>query len=505
MSWILIISLGIDLVIGWRRDPLPAAKTSAFVTVESIFFNYAAGVLTVIKPRPILMEGKAMAVSVFGMGHVGLVTALFFAHYSQVIGVENDHRKLDQLRRGKPIFYEPDLEEVLKENSEKVCFVGDAGYAVANSEISLIVVGIPTKTNDSQDLSSLTSVLQEIGEAIKEKTESHLVVIKSTILPGTTEKIVIPRLETISGKSHGQGFAVLVNPEFMREGEAFKDIQNPDKIVIGTSDPISAGRLEKFYKGIYEDRVPIIKTNYVNAELIKYAQNAFFATKISFVNSIANICEKIPGADVEIVSKAIGLDPRISPYFLRAGLGYGGSCLPKDIKSLSKFGRTIGHELKLLEVVNQVNNQQPIRAVKLAEAYLGSLQNQVVSILGLAYKPGTDDIREAPSLLIIDYLLSKGAKIRVCDPKAIHRVESLYGTHIEYSGSVEDCIEGSDCCIIVTEWEEFRNIDSKLFQQMKIPLVIDGRRALKTVPKSVEYHAIGLGINHNNKRMEKTH
>jgi len=218
---------------------------------------------------------------------------------------------------------------------------------------------------------------------------------------------VIPRLETISGKSHGEGFTVLVNPEFMREGEAFKDIQNPDKIVIGASNPASAGRLEKFYKGIYEDRVPIIKTNYINAELIKYAQNAFLATKVSFVNSIANMCEKIPGADMEIVSKAIGLDPRISPYFLRAGLGYGGSCLPKDVKSLFRFGRMVGYELELLEVVDQVNNQQPIRAVKLAEAFLGSLQDQVVSLLGLAFKPGTDDIREAPSLLIIDFLLSK--------------------------------------------------------------------------------------------------
>ena len=444
-----------------------------------------------------------MAISVFGMGHVGLVTALFFAHYYQVIGVENDHRKLDQLRRGKPIFYEPGLNETLKANSGKMYFVGDAGYAVANSEISFIAVGTPTKPNHSQDLSSLSSVLQEIGEAIQEKTESHLVVMKSTMLPGTTEKIVIPRLETISGKSHGEGFTVLVNPEFMREGEAFKDMQNPNKIVIGASNPASAGRLEKFYKGIYEDRVPIIKTNYINAELIKYAQNAFLATKVSFVNSIANMCEKIPGADMEIVSKAIGLDPRISPYFLRAGLGYGGSCLPKDVKSLSRFGRMIGYELKLLEVVDQVNNQQPIRAVKLAEACLGSLQDQVVSLFGLAFKPGTDDIREAPSLLIIDYLLSKGAKIRVCDPKAIHRVESLYGSHVEYSGSVEDCLEGSDCCIIVTEWEEFSNIDSKLFLRMRTPLVIDGRRVLKTVPKSVKYHAIGLGPNQCNERLEE--
>lgn len=435
-----------------------------------------------------------MIVSVFGMGHVGLITAVMLGRFFDVICVEIDEEKLIRLRGGEVIFYEPGFDQTFNKVRDKLEFTDDASYAINTSDISFIAVGTPTKTDHSQDHSYLASVLQSIGEALKEKDSRHLVVIKSTILPGTSENLVIPILEHSSGKKHGEGFSVLINPEFSREGEALHDLQTPDKIVIGAHDFSTMNDFEEILKMVYvKNNVPLIKTNYVNAEMIKYAQNAFLATKISFINTIANMCEKIPSADVEIISKALGLDHRISSHFLRAGLGYGGSCLPKDIEVLSNLGRKIGYEPTLLDVVALVNEHQPQRVVTTAEEHLGSLLDQVVSLLGLAFKPGTDDIREAPSLRVIESLLEKGAKVRVYDPKALSKVENIFGNLIEYYKSTEDCLDGSDCCILVTEWDEFRSLKPDIFLKMKTPFVIDGRRGISHISKVVEYHAVGLG------------
>jgi UDPglucose 6-dehydrogenase len=288
-----------------------------------------------------------------------------------------------------------------------------------------------------------------------------------------------------------------MNPEFLRQGSAFQDTVNADRVVIGSYDKRSGDALEDLYKDFYRTRVPpIIRTTLSTAELIKYASNSMLATKISFINTIANICEKIPGADVKVVADAMGQDKRIGPLFLDAGLGYGGSCFPKDVKALIACAKALGYNPELLGSVENVNKTQPLKAVEFCKEHLGSLKDKKIAILGLAFKPDTDDMREARVIPIINLLLKEGSSIIAYDPVAIPVAKAIFQNKIHYASSALDCLKGADCCILVTEWTEFKKLTPEDFtKNMKHPILIDGRRIYnpEIYGQKLKFTAIGLG------------
>ena len=410
-----------------------------------------------------------------------------------------DEDKVDAINNGRSPFYEPGVDELLLKALKGGVFYATTDYreAVSGSDVSFVCVGTPSLPDGSADLEYVRSASRMIGEVLRDKGSWHLVVVRSTVPPGTCDNVVKPLLEEFSGKCAGDGFGLCMNPEFLREGSAVNDIFNADRVVIGEFDRRSGDVLEELYKKFYGDSLPpVIRTNLVNAELIKYANNAFLATKISFINTIANICERLPGADVNIVARAIGLDPRISPLFLRAGVGFGGSCFPKDVKALIARARGLGYDANLLRAVLEVNAVQPYRAVELARRLVGRLKDRRVAVLGLAFKPNTDDMREAPSIKIVSKLLEEGARVVVYDPKALKNAKRIFGDGVEYAGSVEDCLRGADCAIVVTEWDEFRRLRPDDFVRlMRFPAVVDGRRIYdpEEFKGKVKFAAIGLG------------
>ena len=416
----------------------------------------------------------------------------------KVTGIDIDSEKVKLINMGKSPFREPGLDELLMKALGKRLLhcTTNQEHALEKSGVSFITVGTPSLPDGSIDLDFVGAASQSIGEALKKMNKYHVVVVKSTVTPGTTEKVVKPIVEERSGKHCGSEFGLCVNPEFLKEGSAIHDMLNPDRIVIGEYDKRSGESLEKFYKDFYgESMPPIIRTNLTNSELIKYANNAFLATKISFINTIANICERLRGADVKVVAKGIGLDNRVSPFFLNAGLGYGGSCFPKDTKALIAFSKSLGYMPELVEAVTKVNEAQPFKAVDLAEKLIGNLKNKRIAILGLSFKPNTDDLRNAPSLKIVNFLLKKEAKIIAYDPKAMDNAKKIFGVKIEYASSAIKCIKGADCCIIITEWDVFRKLKPGDFiKHMKKPCIIDGRRIYNTAAflDDTKFMAIGL-------------
>lgn len=448
-----------------------------------------------------------MRVSIFGMSYVGLTFGACLASKGfKVIGVDVDEKKVSLINSGRPPFYEPGLEKLLMRavKDELLIVTTDSQKAVLETDLSFISVGTPSLPDGSSDLSQLKSALTSIGKALKEKGSWHLITIRSTIPPGTCDNLAIPILEGASGKRAGKGFGLCMNPEFLREGSAVQDVFNPDKVVIGEYDKRSGDALESLYKKFHKDELPpIIRTSLVNAELIKYANNSFLATKISFINTIANVCERLPGADVEIIAKAIGLDPRISPLFLRAGVGFGGSCFPKDVKALIAKAKELGYEAKLLRAVLEVNEEQPRRAVELAKMLIGNLKGKRIAILGLAFKPNTDDLREAPSIKIINHLLAEGAEVIAYDPVATEKARSMLGDATKYASNVKECLKKADCAILVTEWDEFKALKPEDFVKlMRFPALVDGRRVYEPKPfmGKVRYAGIGYGLNEDPKR-----
>jgi len=440
------------------------------------------------------------SISVVGMGYVGLSTAVTFAKKGyHVIASTHDSDKVAMINEGTAPFYEPELHEALKEVVKKKMLrvTLDTEEAILSTDITFITVGTPSKPDGSIDLQYIENSVYEIGEALRKKETYHLIVVKSTVLPGTTEKIVKPIIEKRSGKNCGVEFGLCMNPEFLREGSALQDTLNPDRVVIGEYDKKSGDILESLYRDFYVEKVPpIIRTNLATAELIKYASNAFLASKISFINFIANLCQKIPGADVKTVAEGMGLDKRIGPLFLNAGLGYGGSCFPKDVKALIAHSKSLGCDPSLLEAVEKINESQPYKAIELCKTFLGDLKDKKIAILGLAFKPNTDDMREARSIPIINQLLKEGAKITAYDPAAIENAKSIFKNKIVYASSAIKCIKGADCCILVTEWEEFKKLKSEDFvENMKQPILIDGRRIYnpEEFSKKIKFAAIGLG------------
>jgi UDPglucose 6-dehydrogenase len=440
-----------------------------------------------------------LKLSFIGLGPVGLCTAVCFAAKGyQVTASEIDKTKAIQIKKGKPPFYELNLKEMLQEtiNSGNLKIVTSNEEAVLQSDITYITVGTPTKPDGSINLTYVSNASKDIGKALKNKKETHLIAVKSTVTPGTTLNTIRPTLEKYSDKKCGKDFLLCFNPEFLSEGNAIRGTLNPDYIAIGGYNQKSTETLENLYKELHKENLPpIIKTNIPTAELIKYTNNAFLATKISLINTIANICEKTPGADVTKIAKAIGNDHRINPHFLDAGLGWGGSCFPKDLKAFIAYSKKLGYSPTLIEAAYQANQDQIRFTLQKVKKELKALKGKRIAILGLAFKPNTDDIREARSIKIISQLLKQGATITAYDPMATSNAKKILKGKIRYASSVIECLKNADCAILVTEWEEFKKLKPEDFiQSMQSPILIDGRRLYKPREfKKLRYIAIGLG------------
>jgi len=440
-------------------------------------------------------------ISILGIGYVGLCTAVGFASkgYS-VIASTHDAEKAAKINKGIPPFHEPSLKKLLEEtiqNGHLKCLTNKTEEAVLETDLTFNAVGTPSRPDGSIDLQFIETSTREIGKALKQKGAYHVVVIKSTVVPGTTQDLVKPILEKESKKKCGSDFGLCMNPEFLRQGSAFEDTLHTDRIVIGEYDKKSGDALENLYKGFYgKDIPPTIRTTLSTAELIKYASNSLLATKISFINTIANMCEKIPGADIKTVATAVGLDKRIGPLFLNAGLGYGGSCFPKDVKALMAYSKNLGYRLELLEAVENVNKVQPLRAVQFCKALLGTLEGKRIAILGLAFKADTDDMREARVIPIVNQLTKEGANVTAYDPVAIPAAKTIFKNKIQYAKSAISCLKNADCCILATEWDEFKKLKPEDFtKNMKQPVLIDGRRIYnpEEFKQKMKFAAIGLG------------
>jgi nucleotide sugar dehydrogenase len=439
-------------------------------------------------------------ISVFGLGPVGLVTAVCFARKGhQVIGIDPDLDRLEKIRRAEPPFFEPKLKEYLTEAVTNGAFsVADEPSANARSNLAFITVGTPSREDGSIDLTYVKNAAKAIGQSLRQTTHYQLVVVKSTVTPGTARTLIKPILENESRKTAGKDFGLCSNPEFLREGNAVHDAELPDRIVIGSEDPEAVARLENFYKEFHGHSMPpVVRTTYENAELIKYANNAFLATKVSFINTIANIAERIPNADVQTIARGIGLDERIGSRFLNAGLGWGGSCFPKDLNALVSLSKTLGYSAELIEAAISTNQKQEQRAIQLAKQALGSLEGKRLAILGLAFKPETDDMREAVSIPLVQGLLAEGANVTAYDPAAMQNARRIFQDTITYAEDPYDCINQADCSIIVTEWDDFKTISPNEFaKRMRSPVVIDGRRIYnrdKFIEAGIQFSAIGLG------------
>lgn len=406
-----------------------------------------------------------MKISIIGTGYVGLVSGACFAKLdNNVICVDIDEKKIDLINKGISPIYEEGLDEILSNNKDKIKATKDYKFAIENSDITFICVGTPSKSDLSLDLTYIKEATSEIGKQIKNKNSWHLVVVKSTVLPGTTKDIVLPILEKYSGKKVGTGFGLAMNPEFLKEGIAVKDFLKPDRIVIGTYDEKSNDALKKLYEGF---TCPIVETTLSTAEMIKYASNAFLATKISFINEIGNMCKKL-GIDTYEVADGVGLDKRIGRAFLDSGIGWGGSCFPKDLDALISWYKKDNEKPEIIQSTVKINEQQPLRLIKLLKKHILQINGKTIGILGLAFKPNTDDIRESRAIPIVKQLLKESANVKAYDPKAMNNFKKIF-PKIAYCSSAQEVLS-SDAVLITTKWEEFK----KLNYTGKI--VIDGRR-----------------------------
>ncbi|WP_223594323.1 UDP-glucose dehydrogenase family protein [Neobacillus bataviensis] len=429
-----------------------------------------------------------MKITVAGAGYVGLVTSAGLAdigHNVTCIDIEKD--KIDMLQNGRSPIYEPGLESLIEKNllNGQLQFTMNPEQAYSGADIIFIAVGTPEQQDGSVDLKYIHVVSHTIAHYIDKDV---IVCTKSTVPVGTNELI---KQIIHSRKSSAIKAEVVVSPEFLREGSAVLDFFQGDRIVIGADDPDAASIMEQIYLPL---KIPIMKTDIRSAEMIKYASNAFLAAKISFINEIANLCEKV-GANIEEVAFGIGQDKRIGHDFLKAGIGYGGSCFPKDTRALVQLAGNAKHQFELLEAVIKVNNRQQTLPVIKAKEMLGSLKNKKVAVLGLAFKPDTDDVREAASLKIIKELLEEGANVRAYDPIAIPNAKKVLGDSIEYAYNIHYALYEADIAMILTEWEQIKHVRLNMFQTyMKEPIVIDGRNcySLEEIQKyPITYLSIG--------------
>ena len=412
-----------------------------------------------------------MKLSVIGTGYVGLVVGTCFAESgNDVICVDNDERKLRMLKKGESPIYEPGLTDLLKKNIEdkRIVFTDNLEKAVLNSEIIFLALPTPQSEDGSADLQHVLAVAGQIG---KYMNGYKVIVNKSTVPVGTGDRVreIIARETTFE-------FDVVSNPEFLKEGAAVNDFMKPDRIVVGSRSKRALALMEDLYAPFIRTGNPLIVMDERSSELTKYAANSFLATKISFMNDVANLCERV-GADIDMVRKGMGTDARIGTQFLFAGIGYGGSCFPKDVVALLKTSSTNGYPLELLQAVESVNaRQKKIIAEKIRKHFGGKIKGLTVALWGLSFKPNTDDVREAPSIAIINALLADGATVRAHDPAAIEEMKRKIGSTVKYFESNYEALKGADALVIATEWNDFRRPDfDRMKSLMKQPVIFDGR------------------------------
>jgi UDPglucose 6-dehydrogenase len=411
-----------------------------------------------------------MRIAVVGTGYVGLVAGACFAESgNDVVCVDNNPTKVRLLRRGKIPIYEPGLEELVRRNrtEQRLTFTTTLAKAVRDSAVIFIAVGTPQGEDGSADLKHVLDVAREIARAMN---GYKVIVDKSTVPVGTSEKVrEVIRRETT------HPFSVVSNPEFLKQGAAIEDFMKPDRVVIGAEDPRAQALMLELYEPFTRTGAPIMMMDCASAELAKYAANAMLATRISFMNEVANVCELV-GADVDHVRKAIGSDKRIGNSFLFPGVGYGGSCFPKDVQAMKRFAADREYEFKILDAVESVNKLQKTKLAGQMKKHFGSLKGKTIGVWGLAFKPRTDDMREAPSIPLIEALLSAGASVQAFDPEAMRIAKGIFGSRITFATNGYDAVKGADALAIVTEWNEFRRPDfGRIRSLMRSPVIFDGR------------------------------
>ena len=434
-----------------------------------------------------------MKIGIIGLGFVGLSFASVLATkgYS-VIGVDTDKAKLEKIKNGIVPFYEPKLQSMLRRSLNVGLKISSNILAIKKCNLIFVTVGTPQKRNGEIDLTMIKNVTNKIGKLLSKTQHKPIIIIKSTVIPGTTQNVILPILQRISGKNVGKDFGLLTNPEFLRETMAVNDTLHPHVIVLGGDNDIFLKRARRFYSNLHHS-VPIVLTNYSTAEIIKYANNSFLATKISFINLIASICEEIPDANIDDVAKTIGLDPRIGNLFLDAGPGYGGSCLPKDIKAIINFSTKAGINPTLLTAVEKTNKQQINNIIKLIKQNIGKIHGRKIAVLGIAFKPETDDIRDSVSVELVNRLIKLGAKITIHDPKAIENTKKIFKNKIKYQKVVSTAVKDCKCAIIMTAWKQYEKINNKTIEHMAKKFIIDSRRIISDKKLNAKYFAIGLG------------
>jgi UDPglucose 6-dehydrogenase len=422
-----------------------------------------------------------MRLAVIGTGYVGLVAGVCFAESgNDVVCVDKDAAKVRALRAGKMPIYEPGLEELLRRNvaEGRLTFTTALAGAVGDAAAVFIAVGTPQGEDGSADLQHVLLVAQQIARAIKGYT---VVVNKSTVPVGTSERVrQVMQRETL------HPFSVVSNPEFLKQGAAVDDFMKPDRVVIGADDPKAVAIMQELYAPFTRTDAPIMVMDCPSAELTKYAANAMLASRITFMNEVANVCERV-GADVDHVRRAIGADRRIGSSFLFPGIGFGGSCFPKDVKAMQRFAADSGYEFKMLRAVDEVNAYQKTRLVAKMREHYGRLKGKTLALWGLAFKPKTDDMREAPAIPLIEALLKAGARVQAYDPEAMRVARRIFGSRVTFADSNYDALRGADGLAIVTEWNEFRRPDlDRMKTLLKTPIIFDGRNLF--APAQMKQH-----------------
>ncbi|MEM8961822.1 MAG: UDP-glucose/GDP-mannose dehydrogenase family protein [Acidobacteriota bacterium] len=449
-----------------------------------------------------------MKVAIIGTGNVGLVSgACFAAKGHDVVCVDLDAERVAAINQGQTPFYEPGLEELLRDTiGRRLHATLDLGGAVATADIVVLAVGTPFN-GETIDLDQIRHASRQVGKALVDNPGYPLVMVKSTVLPGTTDTVVTPILEEQSGQRAAVDFGVAMNPEFLREGQAVGDFMMPDRIVMGATDERSWAMQDELYRDF--PAPDVVRTDNRTAEMIKYTSNALLANLISFSNEIGNLCATLPGVDIAAVMRGVHLDKRLSPIvegdeptrlrpgilsYLMAGCGFGGSCLPKDVSSLIAFGDSQGSPMDLLRSVMTINHAQPGRVVELARRQLPSLDGVEVAVLGLSFKPGTSDIRLTPALPVIAELREAGARLRLYDPAALDEIGNVLGEadELAYHAHLEDAIDGAELIVVLTSWPELRRLPELLADRDPAPVVIDGRRMFDR-EDFARYDGIGLG------------
>ncbi len=435
-----------------------------------------------------------MKIGVVGTGYVGLVTGVCFSDMgNSVICADIDANKIETLKNGRSPIYEPGLSDLLVRNirENRIQFTTDNRLMIESSDVIFIAVGTPSDDDGAVDLKYVDAVARDIGRYMN---NYKVVINKSTVPVGTGSRVNDIITAELKSRNAQIDFEVISNPEFLKEGSAIEDFLKPDRIVIGSNSQKATDIMLDLYDPFVRNQNPILVMDRTSAELTKYAANAFLATKITFMNEIANFAEAA-GADIDMVRRGIGSDARIGKQFLYPGPGYGGSCFPKDVKGLIRTARDFHSSMSILETVDSVNDRQKLVVAKKLSAALGTLQNKTIAVWGLAFKARTDDMRESPAIAIIEYLLEKGAKVRAFDPEAMENARKIFAGRIGYSPNYYDILEDADALAIVTEWPEFRRPDFNILKNnMKRPLIVDGRNLFSPeLMKELgfEYHSIG--------------